>query len=121
MAGGQPGGGTLTPLDEYRFDVGGWFVLPGLLSPAHLARLSARAELTHEDAEALSVDPILRATLKDLMTLGDYNPDTQGGEGGEGVPQLLTPPAPLDGAISDGFLRQWADGRVRVRDDSPAP
>ena len=111
----MPDGGALTPLDEYRFDVGGWFVLPGLLSPADLAlalQEAASADATGGAAdsttELLCGHPTLHATLAELMPLGDYNDESSGG-----VPQMLAPPAPLDDAGGDGFLRQWADGVVR--------
>ena len=91
--------------------MGGWFVLPGLLSAADLARVRSGAEQVQgssADAELLCGHPSLRATLAELVSLGDFY-----GEPSEGVPQLLTPPAPLDDATGDGYLRQWADGRVR--------
>ena len=106
--------GALTPLDEYRFDVGGWFVLPGPLSAADLARVRSGAEELQGMRsgsptlhELLCGHPTLRATLEELVSLGDYY-----GGPSEGVPQLLTPPAPLDDATGDGYLRQWAGGRA---------
>ena len=114
----------LSPLDEYRFEAGGWLVLPQVLDVATLARLNSSLDddtLTtpvaaaqyDELAEQIAGDcaPV-RATVDALMWPARARDEPHG------TPpllqhRLLHRPAPLRGGGSDGFLQQWADGQFR--------
>jgi hypothetical protein len=110
-------GATLDPLDEYRFEAGGWLVLPGVLSLEDLGRLDFFDESMTEEgsssaAEHLSLTGVnaavgVRAVVDALMWPG------AAAAGSSLRHELLQLPSPLDNGGSDGYLVQWADGRVR--------
>ena len=109
--------GALSALDEYRFEAGGWLVLPAVLTAEQVACLNTRVDEPHSvvatDDGLLGAHPSVRATLDLLMGRTPAAVKEAAVSGSPPAHVQLRPPALLRDGGSLGFLEQWADGKLR--------
>lgn len=119
---------ALSELDEYRFEAAGWFVLPAILSVEDLAELNALLDVSppapaappgttagpgtrqHALLTQLGGHPCVRAAIDMLVSGKVQDPNA---EQSPPLHALLRPPSVLRDGGTDGFLEQWADGKIR--------
>ena len=106
---------ALSELDEYRFEAGGWFVLPAILGAEEVAGLNALLDGAAgggggpQQLAELADHPSVRAAIDVLVSGKVRDPDAEG----RPLHELLRPPSVMRDGGSDGFLEQWADGQIR--------